>query len=156
MKKMMTLMFILIMSMLVMLGCSSFSPLQAKEDNPNDIPSGQQEETAPNGSGDDVPKIEDDVDTERQESNNSAQENSDEVKNDVQTDSGRFSGRADSNFIEIKLSGVPEEMSYRTFMLSEELKEDFDRLNLQLDEVVKFKYTVNEHDQGVIFEISRI
>lgn len=163
MKRLMTI-FILIISLLVVVGCSSFTPSQAKADNSKDLPSGQQqEETAPNGSGDKditetdkdaVPKIE--GDPESQEKSTEGQENNNEAANDVQIDSGRFSGRADSNFIEIKISGVPEEMSYRTFMLSEELKENFDSLNFQLDEVVKFKYTLNEHDQGVIFDISRI
>lgn len=78
------------------------------------------------------------------------------TESDYKTDTGRYSGRADSNFIEIKISGVPEEMSYRMFMLSEELKKDFDSLNFQIDEVVKFNYIVNEHDQQVIFQITRI
>ena len=120
MKRLMTIV-ILVISLLVVIGCSSLIPSER-----------QQEETSPNDLIDDI------------------------TETDIRIDSGRFSGRADNNFIEIKISGVPEEMSYRTFMLSEELKKDFDSFNFQIDEVVNFKYTVNEHDQGVIFDISRI
>lgn len=121
MKKIITT-FILIMSFLVLVGCSNSNSVV--------IPSGE-EKTKEN----DVPSI---------------------VDIDYKIDSGRYSGRADSNFIEIKISGVPEEISYRVFMLSEEIKADFDRLDLQTDEVIQFKYTVNEHEQGIIFEIKRI
>ena len=120
MKRLMTIV-ILVISLLVVIGCSSLIPSER-----------QQEETSPNDLIDDI------------------------TETDIRIDSGRFSVRADNNFIEIKISGVPEEMSYRTFMLSEELKKDFDSFNFQIDEVVNFKYTVNEHDQGVIFDISRI
>ncbi len=148
MKRLLTI-FILVISLLVV-GCSSFIPAEQ-----------QQEEMSPKGSGDNIIETEKDdaISTDGNTEGKETKSTEGQVDNneaDIRIDSGRFSGRADSNFIEIKLSGVPEEMSYRTFMLSEELKKDFDSLNFQIDEVVKFKYTVNEHDQGVIFDISRI
>lgn len=37
---------------------------------------------------------------------------------EMKTDSGRYTGQADSNFIEIQISGVPDEKSWRACMLS--------------------------------------
>ena len=134
------ILFIIIISLTVISGCSTFSS--------TDTPPAQQEQINDNN-------------TETSYDQGAASDKSEgskvvPVDSDYKIDTGRFSGRADSNFIEIKISGVPEEMSYRMFMLSEDLKEEFDHLNLEIDQVIKFKYKINENDQGVIFEITSI
>ena len=140
------ILLIFIISLMLLTGCSTFTSSADQTDKPN-TPPANKEQTAGNGP-------EDGEDTQGEENNEGNQEAQD--NNDYKTDSGRFAGRADSNFIEIKISGVPEEMSYKTFMLSEELKKEFDSLNLEIDQVIKFKYIMNEHDQGVIIEITKI
>lgn len=74
----------------------------------------------------------------------------------LKTDSGRYSGQADSNFIEIKISGVPDEKSAKVFMLSDELKESFNGLKLKSGDNIRFDYYVNENGQNVITRIEKI
>lgn len=75
---------------------------------------------------------------------------------ELKTDSGRYSGQADSNFIEIKISGVPDEKSAKVFMLSDELKESFNGLKLKSGDNIRFDYYVNENGQNVITLIEKI
>lgn len=71
-------------------------------------------------------------------------------------DTGRYQGQADSNFIEIKISGVPDELAAKVFMLSEEVKGSFEDLQLQKDDDVKFEYFENENEQLVIIQINKM
>lgn len=75
---------------------------------------------------------------------------------ETKTDSGSYQGQADSNFIEIKISGVPDELASKVFMLSEEIKAGFEKLNLQKDNNIKFEYFENENGQKVIVKIEKI
>lgn len=77
-------------------------------------------------------------------------------KVEVKTDSGRYQGQADNNFIEIKISGVPDEKATKVFMLSEKVKEKFSELKLKTGDEVKFQYYENEHAQPVIVDITKI
>jgi len=74
----------------------------------------------------------------------------------VLTDSGRYVGQADSNFIEIKISGVPDEKSAKVFMLGVEVKQDFENLKLNTGDNIKFQYTLNDYNQCVISKIEKI
>ncbi len=101
----------------------------------------------------DESNIEDNV----QEEDDPAENNQEEDQNEeMKTDSGSFQGQADSNFIEIKISGVPDEIGIKTFMLSDEIKEKFGQLALQLDEEIRFNYYENENQQLVIVEIEKM
>lgn len=75
---------------------------------------------------------------------------------EVKTDSGRYVGQIDSNFIEIKISGVPENLAARSFMLSDKVKEEFGRYGLKKGDDVRFNYIVNDKKQNVIQEIQKI
>jgi predicted small lipoprotein YifL len=72
---------------------------------------------------------------------------------DLQTDTGRYVGQIDNNFIEIMISGVPEEMAFRSFMLSPELRENFDVLALETDQQIKFQFYENNQNQLVVVDI---
>lgn len=75
---------------------------------------------------------------------------------DLQTDTGRYVGQIDNNFIEIMISGVPEEMAYRSFMLSPELRDRFEALGLDTDMEVKFQFYENSQGQWVVVDIQII
>ncbi len=75
---------------------------------------------------------------------------------DIKTDSGRFSGQIDSNFVEVKISGVPDDIDPKVFMLSNEVKDTFDNLNLSEGDTIKFNYYINDNDQKVLVKIERI
>ncbi|KUG03510.1 hypothetical protein ASZ90_019072 [hydrocarbon metagenome] len=73
------------------------------------------------------------------------------------TDTGTFTGRIDDQSIEIHISGVPEDIGYRAFELSEELRQDFDSFGFETGEQVIFKYQAgSEGRRGVIKEIKLI
>lgn len=75
---------------------------------------------------------------------------------ELKRDSGRYVGQIDNNFIEIKISGVPEHLAARSFMLSEKIKGEFDKYGLKKDDVVQFSYAVNSNQQNVLSEIKKI
>ena len=75
---------------------------------------------------------------------------------DVKKDSGRYEGQIDNNSIEIKISGVPEEIAARAFQLSPEIKENFAGYGLKGGEQVLFSYRENAPGQPVLIEIQKI
>ncbi|MDD4347072.1 MAG: hypothetical protein PHZ11_09365 [Desulfitobacteriaceae bacterium] len=84
--------------------------------------------------------------------NNDQQQDSNKTK--VKTDSGRYNGQIDSNSIEIKISGLPEEMEPHAFRLSEPIKERFNDYKLNTGDTIKFNYIVNEYGQTIITDLT--
>lgn len=72
------------------------------------------------------------------------------------TDTGTYQGQIDNNFIEIAISGVSKEKAIKVFMLSDDVKKEFDDMELSIDEVVKFQYFTNENEQSIIVKIEKI
>lgn len=72
------------------------------------------------------------------------------------TDTGAFQGQIDSNFIEIAISGVPKEKAIKVFMLSDDIKKEFDGMELSIGDVIKFQYYSNENEQNVIVKIEKL
>ncbi|MFZ5646556.1 MAG: hypothetical protein ACOY30_02940 [Bacillota bacterium] len=85
------------------------------------------------------------------DSSGKAEENS-----SIRRDSGRYVGQIDNNFIEIKISGVPDNIAARSFMLGDKLKEQFSKLGLKKDDQVGFTYMENDKNQMVIMEIKKL
>lgn len=137
---------LLILLFAVLTGCSQGAVSGAKHQDSGSLPYVQEGTSNPDNSGNDHSGI-------AGEQNNS-KENGE--ADGIITDSGRYVGQIDNNFIEIKISGVPDELAAKSFMLAYDYNEEFQRLNLQIEEVIKFRYTVNEHGQPVIFEITRL
>ena len=71
-------------------------------------------------------------------------------------DSGRYVGQLDINSIEIRISGVPEEVSPRVFRLSEVIKNNLEAYDLHKDDVVKFTYIPSEEGLPLIIAIEKI
>ena len=80
----------------------------------------------------------------------------DRAEPEMKTDTGTYQGQIDSNFVEIKISGVPIEKEFKVFMLSDELKESFEMLDFDRDIEVRFEYFENEKGQSVIIFIEKI
>lgn len=76
-----------------------------------------------------------------------------ELERDLKVDTGDYQGQIDSNIIEITISGVPEEKATRAFMLSDELKDEFENIQLSIGETIKFRYYIDEYERNVIVEI---
>ena len=77
---------------------------------------------------------------------------------EIKTDTGRYTGQIDGNSIEIKISGVPDDLAAKAFRFDENTgaKTQFEQLGLTGGENVKFRYWVNEHGQNLIIEIEKI
>lgn len=65
-------------------------------------------------------------------------------------------GQADNNFIEIKISGIPDEIDPLVFMLSESVKNEFEALDLNTEDNIKIEYYINDDNQSVISKIEKI
>ncbi len=87
-------------------------------------------------------------------SDNSQNEN--ESEKDIKTDTGTYQGQIDNNFIELTISGVPDENARKIFMLSDELKDKFGDIQLSIGEVIKFRYFIDEAEQNVMVEIETL
>lgn len=88
------------------------------------------------------------------QSDNANTEN--ESKSEMKTDTGTFQGQIDNSFIEIKISGVPDEKALRVFMLSEEIKSSLEQLKLEKGADIKIQYYKNENGQDVITRIEKL
>lgn len=80
------------------------------------------------------------------------------VTNNTQTkiDTGRYVGQIDSNSIEIRLSGVPDEISAKAFRLNDSLKANFQAYALQKDDQIKFSFIPQNEGQPVIINIEKL
>jgi hypothetical protein len=78
------------------------------------------------------------------------------ANSDTKTESGRFWGKVTGDSIEIKISGVPDIMPPRVFGLSEQIRSDFPRYNLQQGDVIKFDYITDASSKPVIVKMERI
>ncbi|MHB1126991.1 MAG: protease complex subunit PrcB family protein [Bacillota bacterium] len=71
-------------------------------------------------------------------------------------DSGTYTGQIDGNSIEIKISGVPDQLAARAFRLGEQVKKEFESYQLKTGDQVLFTYYANENGQQVITDIKKI
>jgi hypothetical protein len=74
----------------------------------------------------------------------------------TKTDTGRYQGLADNNFFEVNISGVPEGIEAKVFMISDKVRERFEGLKLKKEDEIKLSYYVNEKNQLIVVDISRI
>lgn len=77
-------------------------------------------------------------------------------ESEMKTDTGIYQGQIDSSFIEIKISGVPDDKALRVFMLSEEIKASLEQLKLEEGGDIKIQYYQNENGQDVIMLIEKL
>ncbi|NPV44133.1 MAG: protease complex subunit PrcB family protein [Firmicutes bacterium] len=85
--------------------------------------------------------------------------NVEQKESEIRKDTGRFMGQIDGNSIEVKVSGVPEDMSLRAFQLGDNIKEDFDKYGLEPGDEIIFTYEVprgREGERPVIIEINKL
>jgi len=85
--------------------------------------------------------------------------NVEQKESETRKDTGRFMGQIDGNSIEVKVSGVPEDMSLRAFQLGDNIKEDFDKYGLEPGDEISFTYEVPRGKRGerpVIIGINKL
>lgn len=75
------------------------------------------------------------------------------------TDSGRFIGvmvNESVEMVEIKISGVPEEMPSRLYRMTDQAWDLFNSFDLEPEEVIIFRYLEDDQSDGLIFDLARI
>ena len=77
-----------------------------------------------------------------------------EVEYDTRTDTGRFAGYQNGKHIKILISGVPESIAEKTFLVDDVVRTKIEKIDLKEDDVVKFEYYIDEDGENVIVEIS--
>lgn len=75
------------------------------------------------------------------------------------TDSGRYIGimvNGEGELLEVKISGVPDEMPSRLYKMTDEAREIIVDLELEAEEEIIFRYLPDSDSEGLIFDLSRI
>jgi cytoskeletal protein RodZ len=72
------------------------------------------------------------------------------------TETGRFSGYPDDSHIAILISGVPESIAEKNFLIDENIRDKIDEINPDEETVFKFEYYTDENGENVIVEITKI
>ncbi|MDW7668560.1 MAG: hypothetical protein SCJ93_07030, partial [Bacillota bacterium] len=142
---------ILTLSLVIFTSCS-----QGEEDVPEES-EGSLENTSPQE--DEEEPVEEVEEPQESESNDNEEiTNGDEPvssetqepnEEEIKIDSGTYVGLIDGNHIEIKISGVPEEMASKVFIVDEDVKSIIEE-EIVTEDQVKFEYYLNEDDVGVI------
>lgn len=104
-------------------------------------------------------KIEEEIEQEDEnapENNDSVTEDEEGVTEDIKIDTGKFNGLADVNFFEVKISGVPDSIPPKMFMLTDDVREKFENLNPQQDDEVKVHYYETSDGQLIVTDIEKI
>jgi predicted small lipoprotein YifL len=69
----------------------------------------------------------------------------------AETITGNYIGLADNNFFEIEING-----EYKVFMITDDIRDKFERLNLKTGETVMIRYLENQHGQNEVLDIQRL
>lgn len=96
-----------------------------------------------------------DNEPDEQEQTDQEQDQEQEAPAGVKQGTGIYQGQIDNNSIEIKISGVPEDVAYRAFALTETAKASIEQLGIQEGDQVSFTYVEEERMQPQISEITK-
>jgi len=70
--------------------------------------------------------------------------------------SGKYLGKEDNNIIQIEVTNEAGESFPQAFQLSEEIKKNFDRYNLETNDKISFTYDTPEIGNPIITKIEKI
>ncbi len=75
---------------------------------------------------------------------------------DFSIDSGRYMGQVETELIEVKISGTPDELPARSYRLTSEAASLVNKLALDAEEEILFRYLPDQESDGLIFDLERI
>lgn len=82
-----------------------------------------------------------------------------DAADEFSTDSGRFVGimvNGSGELLEVKISGVPDEIASRFYKMTDKARDVIDSLDLEPEEEIIFRYLPDSESDGLIFDLSRI
>ena len=74
---------------------------------------------------------------------------------DFRIDSGRYMGQVETELIEVKISGAPDELPVKSFRLTTEEARLVNKLALDAEEEILFRYLPDQESDGLIFDLDR-
>ncbi len=85
-------------------------------------------------------------------------DNSDQgqITPEYRTETGRYNGISDDNILEIKITGVPDPIAGREYIVDDDVIQAVEDLDLEIDEVVKIHYYINEAGDNVLVDIEKM
>jgi hypothetical protein len=79
-----------------------------------------------------------------------------EIKPQYRTETGRYNGISDDGILEIKISGVPDTIAGRQYIVDDNVMQAVEDLDLTIDEVVRIHYYINEAGDNVLVDIEKM
>ena len=80
----------------------------------------------------------------------------DEMDEDMETTTGIYVGQIDSNSIEVELTDVSAENTFKAFRFSETVKENFGDYNLTEGDRVRISFILDENNASIIQDIEKV
>lgn len=71
-------------------------------------------------------------------------------------ESGRFIGLTEDGLLEMKISGVPEELPAKSYAITNAAREVLSGMELKEEEVILIRYINDDASDGLIFDLGRI
>ena len=101
-------------------------------------------------------KVDEELIDDKIEQNGDSVTKNKDVTDEMKIDTGRFNGLLDANFFEVKISGVPDSIPPKMFMLTNDVREKFQNLNLKQDDEIKLHYYETTDGQLAVTDIEKI
>jgi hypothetical protein len=79
-----------------------------------------------------------------------------EITPQYRTETGRYNGISDDGILEIKITGVPDAIAGRQYIVDDDVIQAVDDLDLTIDEVVRIHYYINEAGDNVLVDIEKM
>lgn len=79
-----------------------------------------------------------------------------EITPQYRTETGRYNGINQDGVLEIKITGVPDPIAGRQYIVDDDTMDTVKALNLSIDDVVRIHYYINESGDNVLVDIEKI
>jgi hypothetical protein len=76
------------------------------------------------------------------------------IAEEEKTDSGRITGDISGDLLEVKISGVPDEIPAKIFKLTENAELLIQQQNIREGDEIRFRYISDTETEGLIFDIN--
>lgn len=79
-----------------------------------------------------------------------------EITPQYRTETGRYNGISVDGILEIKITGVPDTIAGRQYIVDDDVMQAVEDLDLTIDEVVRIHYYINEAGDNVLVDIEKM
>ncbi|HBH12313.1 MAG: hypothetical protein XD91_0450 [Clostridiales bacterium 38_11] len=79
-----------------------------------------------------------------------------EINQQYRTETGRYNGISNEGSLEIKITGVPDAMAIRQYIVDDDVIQAVNDLDLKIDDVVRIHYYINESGDNMLVDIEKM